>query len=67
MSEDNGDGNDDEEGSQRADRPKTCAACGREIDVSGWHPVVTRQTDDGFRVYAFCDDDCRDDWDDGDS
>lgn len=51
--------------SGRADEPKICANCGSEIDTKEWHPLVTRTDDDGnFRVYAFCDEDCRDEWTD---
>lgn len=48
----------------RADEPKICANCGKQIDTMEWHPVVTRTDDDDgrFRVYAFCDEDCRDKW-----
>ena len=47
----------------RADEPKICANCEKQIDTMKWHPVVTRTDDDGrFRVYAFCDEDCRDEW-----
>lgn len=54
--------------SGRADQPKTCANCGEPIDMKDWHPVVTRTGPDGdFRVYAFCDEDCRDEWVDDDS
>lgn len=51
--------------SARADEPKTCANCGSQIDTKEWHPLVTRTDDDGtFRVYAFCDVDCRGEWTD---
>lgn len=54
--------------STRADEPKICANCGDRIDTKEWHPVVTRTDEDGtFRVYAFCDEDCRDEWKDADS
>lgn len=52
----------------RADQPKTCANCGKQIDTSEWHPLVTRTDDDGtFRVYAFCSEKCRDEWTDSDT
>lgn len=51
--------------SGRADEPKTCANCGRQIDTKEWHPLATRSDSDGnFRVYAFCSVDCRDEWTD---
>lgn len=51
------------ESSGRADEPKSCANCGTQIDTAEWHPIVTRTDDDGsFHVYAFCDEDCRDEW-----
>lgn len=57
----------DTESSVRADEPKTCAHCGTQIDTTEWHPLVTRTDDDGtFRVRAFCDDGCRDEWADDD-
>lgn len=53
----------DAEPSVRADEPKSCANCGTQIDTTEWHPLVTRTDDDGsFRVFAFCDGDCRDEW-----
>jgi hypothetical protein len=48
--------------SERADRPKSCAHCGKRIDTTEWHPVATVDDDGAFRVYAFCDEDCRDEW-----
>lgn len=52
-----------DESSGRADEPKTCANCGAEIDTREWHPLATRTNDDGnLRVYAFCEEDCRDEW-----
>lgn len=56
-----------DESSARADEPKTCANCGTEIDTREWHPLTTRTDDDGdFQVYAFCSDECRDEWADDD-
>lgn len=46
----------------RADEPKTCANCGRQIDTTEWHPLATRMDDGNFQVYAFCSDDCRAEW-----
>lgn len=43
-----------------------CARCGDAIDTSEWHPVLARSEPDEFRVYPFCDETCRDDWDDVD-
>lgn len=53
-----------DESSVRADEPKSCANCGVAIDTEEWHPLVTR-TDPGgnFRLYAFCDENCRNEWD----
>lgn len=49
--------------SGRADQPKICANCRKQIDTKEWHPVLTRTDDDGnFWVYAFCDEECRDEW-----
>ena len=51
------------EASARADEPKVCGNCGAGIETKEWHPLVTRTDDDGrFRVYAFCDGTCRDEW-----
>lgn len=56
-------GADADETATPADEPKTCANCGTRIDTTEWHPVVTRTDADGnFRVYAFCDTGCRDEW-----
>jgi hypothetical protein len=50
---------------ERADEPQVCANCGGEIETEEWHPLVTQTDDDGrFRVYAFCDENCRDKWKD---
>lgn len=58
----------DNESSTRADEPKICANCGTQIDTKEWHPLITQTDDDGrFRVYAFCDEDCRDEWRNNDS
>lgn len=35
--------------------------------MENWHPVVTRRENGDFRVYAFCDEDCRDEWTDTDA
>lgn len=57
-----------DESSVRADEPKICANCGTQIDTKEWHPLVTRTDADGrFRVYAFCDEDCQDEWVNNDS
>lgn len=42
--------------------PELCAHCGDAIDTSEWHPVVARSEPDGFRIYPFCDEACRDEW-----
>ena len=40
-----------------------CAQCGASIDTSEWHPVVADDSEDGeFRLYPFCDEICRDEW-----
>lgn len=52
-----------EESAVRADEPKICENCGVEIDTMEWHPLVTQTDADGnFRVYAFCSEDCREEW-----
>lgn len=57
-----------DESAVRADEPKTCANCGTQIDTTAWHPLVTRTDDDDtFRVYAFCDETCREEWVDSDN
>jgi len=49
----------------RADEPKTCTNCGARINTTEWHPVTAETDADGnFRVYAFCDEGCRDEWGD---
>lgn len=49
--------------SPRADEPKICGNCGDQIEIKKWHPVVTRTDEDGsFTVFAFCDEDCWDEW-----
>lgn len=58
----------DEASTVRADEPKICAICEMEINTREWHPLVTRTDDDGrFHVYAFCSEECRDEWPDTDS
>lgn len=53
----------DGESSGRADQPKMCVNCGKQIETTEWHPLVTRTDDDGnFHVYAFCDEACREEW-----
>lgn len=42
--------------------PELCAACGDAIDTSEWHPVVARNEGEEFRLYPFCDDECRNEW-----
>jgi hypothetical protein len=37
---------------------RTCAQCGKTLSLGERHPVHTDR-DDGFRLYAFCDEDCR--------
>jgi len=44
--------------------PELCAHCGDAIDTSEWHPVVARSEPDEFRIYPFCDERCRDEWED---
>ena len=57
------DGFGTDESGIRANEPKSCACCSAEIDLSDWHPLVTRTDDDGtFHVYAFCSDDCKAEW-----
>lgn len=46
--------------------PELCSHCGDAIDTVEWHPVVARPEDDGFRVYPFCEESCRDDWNESD-
>lgn len=56
------------EGFVRADQSATCARCGAHIDTSEWHPLMTETNNDGsFRVYAFCSEECRDEWAEADS
>lgn len=56
------------ESSEMADEPKICANCGARIDTAEWHPVTMRtEGPDDFRVYAFCDEDCRGEWANDDS
>jgi hypothetical protein len=41
----------------------TCGSCGRRIDTTQWRPATTGRDDTGqYRVYVFCDEDCRDHW-----
>lgn len=49
--------------SGRVTEPENCANCGQPINMKTWHPVVTRTDEKGnFHVYAFCDEDCKDEW-----
>ncbi|MBX0323778.1 hypothetical protein EGH21_12135 [Halomicroarcula sp. F13] len=43
------------------DRGRTCANCGEVIDTTEWYPVVS-VPGEGYRIYAFCDEGCRDQW-----
>lgn len=53
----------DDEVPIRADEQTSCARCGRQIDITVWHPLVTRTDDDGnFQLFAFCSGWCRDNW-----
>lgn len=45
-----------------ANAPTVCAHCGAPIDTSEWHPICTRDDDEEFHVYAFCDEECRRAW-----
>jgi len=42
--------------------PDLCSHCGDAIDTSEWHPVVARSEPEEFRIYPFCDEECRDAW-----
>ena len=39
-----------------------CAHCRSVIDVTDWHPVVSRVEDDEVYLYPFCNTDCRNAW-----
>jgi len=51
---------------ESAGATERCAHCGDAIDTSEWHPVAARSESDEFRIYPFCDETCRDDWDEVD-
>lgn len=51
--------NDDASGRDAAN----CTNCGDPIDTSRWYPITTRIVDGDVELYSFCDDDCRDAWD----
>jgi hypothetical protein len=57
------DGRDAEEADDHDER---CAHCGSPIDVTSWHPLLSRIEDDDIHLYPFCDVDCRDAWLDDD-
>lgn len=54
----------DEAAAESQSTVELCAACGDAIDTSEWHPVATDTVDGEVRIYPFCDDDCRDAWND---
>ena len=39
-----------------------CAYCGSAIDVTSWHPLLSRTEDGEVSLYPFCDVNCRDAW-----
>lgn len=45
------------EGSQ-----ERCTYCGSTIDVTNWHPLLSRIEGGDLHLYAFCDVECRDAW-----
>lgn len=54
---------DREEPRDDSDHLTECAACGGTIVTTEWHAVRGVTDDDGdFRLYAFCDRDCRSAW-----
>jgi len=39
---------------------ETCANCGERLDEHDrWYPTTARETEDGLRLFAFCDASCR--------
>lgn len=43
--------------------PEVCANCCDPLPLEGWHPLkATTDADGTFRVYAFCDADCQEEW-----
>lgn len=43
--------------------PEVCSNCGDPLPLEGWHPLRASTDADGtFRVYAFCDADCLEEW-----
>lgn len=54
---------DDFDARETSDRDEErCAYCGAVIDVTSWHPLVSRVEDGEVRLYPFCDVNCRDAW-----
>ena len=61
-----GEGTMVDEGSepQETDDPdeERCAHCGSMIDVTSWHPLLSRTEDSEVHLYPFCNVNCRDAW-----
>lgn len=47
-------------------RYATCANCDSPVDLEQWHPFELGEDDDDTAVYAFCDEDCKEEWETGD-
>ncbi|WP_135303999.1 DUF7576 family protein [Haloarcula amylovorans] len=41
--------------------PRICTSCSATIDRTEWFPVVA-VPEEGYRIYAFCDETCRERW-----
>lgn len=44
------------------DDEERCAYCGTVIDVTDWHPLLSRVENGEVHLYPFCNVDCRDAW-----
>ena len=55
--------NDEPDGQGKTDHDEErCAWCGSPIDVTDWHPLLSRIENDEVNLYPFCGIDCRDAW-----
>ncbi|GGN93181.1 MULTISPECIES: DUF7576 family protein [Haloarcula] len=54
-------GDHPEDTTTATDQPRICTSCGAGIDTTEWYPVVA-DPEEGYRIYAFCDETCRERW-----
>ena len=55
-----GDGRDEKK--DGGDAEERCSYCRTEIDVTSWHPLLSRVENSDVELYPFCSVKCRDAW-----